>query len=358
MQLYNNLSAKEREELIRQAGKDRLTISFYKYAKIGNPEIFRNHLFLKWDDLDVLGRIYVANEGINAQLSLPAENFQEFKRHLDTISFLENVRLNIAIEHDNYAFLKLKVKIRDKIVADGLNDDTFDVTNKGIHVDAKNFNQLIEDPDTVLVDMRNHYESEIGHFKNAITPDVDTFRESLDLIEQDLKEHKEDKKLVMYCTGGIRCEKASAYYKHKGFKNVYQLEGGIINYTRQVKAEGLENKFIGRNFVFDQRRSEKISDDIIAQCHQCGQPADIHTNCANEACHLLFIQCDSCKEKMDNCCSSQCQDIIKLPYDEQKALRKGQGNSNDIFKKGRAKHLRFKKNLRNIFNSLNANTTK
>lgn len=342
MQLYNNLSAKERANLIKEAGKERLTISFYAYAKIGNTQIFRNHLFINWNALDVLGRIYVAHEGINAQLSVPADNFEAFKNHLDSITFLENVRLNIAIEQDNFSFLKLKVKVRHKIVADGLSDDTFDVTNKGIHVNAKQFNELIEDPDTVLVDMRNHYESEIGHFKNAITPNVDTFRESLDIIEDDLKEHKESKKLVMYCTGGIRCEKASAYYKHKGFKNVYQLEGGIINYVRQISATNLENKFIGRNFVFDQRRSEKISEDVIAQCHQCGEPADIHTNCANEACHLLFIQCDNCKEEMENCCSPKCQKINRLPYEEQKALRKGQGNSNDIFKKGRADHLHYK----------------
>lgn len=355
MQLYNTLSAKEREELIKQAGKDRLTISFYKYAKIKNTAIFRNHMFLAWDALDVLGRIYIATEGINAQLSVPADNFEAFKTHLDSISFLENVRLNIAIEQDNLSFLKLKVKVRPKIVADGLNDDTFDVTNKGVHVNAEKFNKLIDDPNTVLVDMRNHYESEIGHFKNAITPDVDTFRESLDIIEEDLSEHKEDKNLVMYCTGGIRCEKASAYYKHKGFKNVFQLEGGIINYARQVKAEGLENKFIGKNFVFDQRRSERISDDVIARCHQCGKPCDTHTNCANEACHLLFIQCDECKEKMDNCCSSHCKEIIKLPHEEQKALRKGQGNSNDIFKKGRADYLPYKKDLRNIFDNFKLN---
>jgi UPF0176 protein len=353
MQLYNNLSAKERAELIEKAGKERLTISFYKYAKIGNTEIFRNHLFLAWDEQDVLGRIYVAHEGINAQLSLPAENFDNFKNHLDSITFLENVRLNIAIEHDNFAFLKLKVKVRQKIVADGLNDDTFDVTDKGVHVDAERFNDLIEDPNTVLVDMRNHYESEIGHFKNAVTPDVDTFRESLDIIEEDLKAHKEDKNLVMYCTGGIRCEKASAYYKHKGFKNVFQLDGGIINYVRQVESNDLENKFIGKNFVFDERRSERISDDVIAHCHQCGKPADLHTNCANEACHLLFIQCDTCKEQMENCCSTKCMEISRLPFEEQKELRKGQGNSNDIFKKGRADHLPFKKDLRNIFDTFN-----
>ncbi len=343
MQLYNTLSAKERETLIEEAGQERLTISFYKYAHIGNPVIFRNHLFIHWNELDVLGRIYVANEGINAQLSVPALNFENFKEHLDSIFFLENVRLNIAIEQNNKSFLKLKVKVRRKIVADGLNDNTFDVTNKGIHVGAEQFNELIEDPDTILVDMRNHYESEIGHFKNAITPDVDTFRDSLDLIENDLANHKEDKKLVMYCTGGIRCEKASAYYKHKGFKQVYQLEGGIIDYARQVENKKLENKFKGKNFVFDHRRGERISDDVIAHCHQCGDPCDTHVNCANEACHLLFIQCEDCAEKMDDCCSLDCKEIHALPYEEQKKLRKGKEVSNKIFKKGRSAVLKYKK---------------
>ncbi|SDM11955.1 oxygen-dependent tRNA uridine(34) hydroxylase TrhO [Kriegella aquimaris] len=343
MQLYNTLSAKERETLIEEAGQERLTISFYKYAHIGNPVIFRNHLFIHWNELDVLGRIYVANEGINAQLSVPALNFENFKEHLDSIYFLENVRLNIAIEQNNKSFLKLKVKVRRKIVADGLNDNTFDVTNKGIHVGAEQFNELIEDPDTILVDMRNHYESEIGHFKNAITPDVDTFRDSLDLIENDLANHKEDKKLVMYCTGGIRCEKASAYYKHKGFKQVYQLEGGIIDYARQVENKKLENKFKGKNFVFDHRRGERISDDVVAHCHQCGDPCDTHVNCANKACHLLFIQCEDCAEKMDDCCSLDCKEIHALPYEEQKKLRKGKEVSNKIFKKGRSAVLKYKK---------------
>ena len=343
MQLYNTLSAKERAALIEEAGQERLTISFYKYAHIGNTSIFRNHLFIHWNELDVLGRIYVAHEGINAQLSVPAEYFEDFKNHLDQISFLKDVRLNIAIEQDNMSFLKLKVKVRRKIVADGLNDNTFDVTNKGIHVNAEKFNALIEDPDTVLVDMRNHYESEIGHFKNAITPDVDTFRDSLDIIEKDLANHKEDKKLVMYCTGGIRCEKASAYYKHKGFKQVYQLEGGIIEYARQVENENLENKFMGKNFVFDHRRGERISDDVISQCHQCGKPCDVHENCANEACHLLFIQCEECKEETNNCCSDACKEVHSLPFEEQKALRKGKGASNKIFKKGRSPVLKFKK---------------
>ena len=342
MQLYNKLSAKERAEIIDLAGEKRLTISFYKYYQIKIPKVFRDDLYVSWEKLNVLGRIYVSYEGINAQLSVPAKAFMVFKEHLDSISFLKGVRLNIAIEQDNKSFLKLKIKVRDKIVADGLNDATFDVTDIGTHLKAKDFNTLIDQDNTILVDMRNHYESEIGHFNGAITPDVDTFRDSLPIIEEDIKEHKESKNLVMYCTGGIRCEKASAYFKHKGFKKVFQLEGGIIEYVRQVKAEDLENKFLGKNFVFDERKGERISEEIISKCHQCGAPSDIHVNCDNQACHLLFIQCESCQEKMQTCCSSDCQDIINLPEEEQKALRKGKYNSNKIFKKGRSEVLKFK----------------
>jgi len=342
MQLYNKLSAKERAHLIERAGEERLTLSFYQYAKIGNPQLFRDYLFIHWELLNVLGRIYVAQEGINAQLSVPAPQFDAFKNHLDTIEFLNGVRLNIAIEQDNKSFLKLKIKVRHKIVADGLNDQSFDVTQKGQHVNAEKFNSLLDDPNTVCVDMRNHYESEIGHFDGAVTPDVDTFRASLPIIEKKLGAHKEDKNLLMYCTGGIRCEKASAYFKHKGFQNVFQLEGGIIEYTRQVREKGLENKFKGKNFVFDERRAEKISEVIIAHCHQCGAPCDTHVNCANEACHLLFIQCASCQEEKEQCCSEACQQVIHLPENEQKALRKGTHNSNKIFKKGRSSALKFK----------------
>jgi UPF0176 protein len=343
MQLYNKLSAEERAKLIDESGEERLTISFYQYHQIKNTEIFRNYLFVNWDNQEVLGRIYIAKEGINAQLSVPSKRFYEFKDFIDSIPFLNGIRLNIAIEQDNKSFLKLKVKVRNKIVADGLEDDTFDASNKGIHLKADEFNEMISRDDTVLIDMRNHYETEIGHFKGAVTPDVDTFRESLPIIEEDLKENKEDKNLVMYCTGGIRCEKASAYYKHKGFKNVYQLEGGIIEYVRQVKDQDLENKFIGKNFVFDHRRGERVSEDIIAQCHQCGEPCDDHVNCANEACHLLFIQCESCRSKMDDCCSDDCKSVNALPIEEQKELRRGKSTSNKIFKKGKSDVLKFKK---------------
>ncbi len=342
MQLYNTLSAEERARLIDEAGKERITLSFYAYAKIENPQQFRDELFLAWNPLEALGRIYVAHEGINAQMSVPADQFEAFKATLDAYDFMRGIRLNVAREQDDHSFLKLTIKVRHKIVADGLDDATFDVTNKGIHLKANEFNALLEDPNTIVVDFRNHYESEVGHFKGAITPDVDTFRESLPIINEQLQNHKEDKNLLMYCTGGIRCEKASAYFKHQGFKNVFQLEGGIIEYARQVKAENLESKFIGKNFVFDNRLGERITDDIISQCHQCGKPCDTHTNCANDGCHLLFIQCDECAAKMENCCSTECLKITQLPLAEQVKLRSGQQNSNKIFKKGKSESLKYK----------------
>ena len=342
MDLYNKLSKKDRIKLIEKAGEKRFTLSFYKYELINNLEIFRNFLFVQFNSIDVLGRIYIANEGINAQLSLPAKNIYLLKKILDEISFLKNVRLNIAIEHDNESFLKLKIKIRDKIVADGLGNDEYDLKNNGIHVNASEFNELLNDENTIAIDMRNHYESEIGHFEGANLPDVDTFRESLPIINKKYSKYKKDKKILMYCTGGIRCEKASAYLMQNGYENVFQLDGGIIEYTRQVKSQNIENKFIGKNFVFDNRRSERISEKIISKCHQCGSKCDEHVNCNNEACHLLFIQCEKCRLKYNGCCSADCEEIYQLPLDDQKKLRKGKKNSNKIFKKGRFKQKVFK----------------
>lgn len=342
MQLWNTLSKEELVLQLREAGHQFVTISFYKYAKIANPSIFRDYLYQLLSKSEVLGRIYVAHEGINAQISVPTEKIDQFRSDLYSIDFLDGVRLNIAVEEEGaeFPFLKLKVKVRNKILADGLNDETFDVQNIGKHLTAEEFNELTNQEDTILIDFRNHYEHEVGHFKGAILPDVDTFRESLPLIEETYLKGNEDKNIVMYCTGGIRCEKASAWFKHRGFDKVHQLEGGIIKYANDCKDKGLENKFIGKNFVFDERRGERISDDVISTCHQCGKPADTHTNCANEACHLLFIQCEECKTKHENCCSTACMEVNRLPIEEQRLLRKGLDNSNKIFKKGRASHLR------------------
>lgn len=332
--LYNLMDRRVLKAHMAKDNIPRTTLSFYKYFKIQNPSEFRDQFYEKAYLLGVLGRVYIASEGINAQVSVPTENFEAFKTYLFAVPELNQIRLNTAVADDSHSFYMLKVKLRKKIVADGLDDDSFDPANTGEYLNAEDFNQLTDDPNTILVDMRNHYESEVGHFEGAILPDVDTFREELQLAEDLLKDNK-DKNLVMYCTGGIRCEKASAYMKHLGFKNVYHLEGGIIKYARDAKQNGLKNKFKGVNFVFDERLAERISDDVIAQCHQCGSPYDMHTNCANLGCHILFIQCPKCKENYSNCCSKDCKDILEMPEEEQRKLRKSNPVIRNVFKKGR-----------------------
>ena len=334
MALYNKINANELKKRISESQEERTTISFYKYHHIQDPQAFRDSLYMAWEPLGVLGRIYVASEGINAQLSLPSANLGAFRDHLDSTGFLKAIRLNIAVKDNGKSFFKLAIKVRKKIVSDGITDPSFDVTRIGKHLKAEEFNEITDREDVIVVDMRNHYESEVGHFENAILPDVVSFREQLPLVADMLKD-KKDKPVVMYCTGGIRCEKASAYMLHKGFKEVYQLEGGIINYANQVKSGGLKNKFHGKNFVFDERLSESISDEVIAKCHQCGKPCDTHTNCANVACNLLFIQCDSCRQTFSNCCSEECSQTASLPEEQQKLLRKGKNFGRLVFNKGR-----------------------
>ena len=334
--LHNKVNKLELQEALLNEPFERVTLSFYQYAHIGNTKIFRDHFFILLDSINVFGRIYVANEGVNGQVSVPKHHMEKFREKMDQITFLEGIRLNIAIDDDGKSFIKLMIKIRNKIVADGLNDDSFDVTDKGTHINAEQFNSLTEKEEAIVVDMRNHYESEVGHFKDAIIPDVATFREALPMVEEMLEDKKEAP-IIMYCTGGIRCEKASAYYRHRGFKNVYQLEGGIIEYARQVEKKGLDNKFLGKNFVFDDRLGERISEEIISKCHQCGKPNDDHTNCANDACHILFIQCKECAEKHNGCCSTKCSDFNELPKEERLKLRVTEVFNGTKFGKGRYK---------------------
>ena len=339
MALYNKVNKDELKRLMEESDEKRITLSFYQYAHIENPELFRNDFYRLLESVGVFGRIYVAKEGINGQISVPKNQFELLKEKLYSIPFLNGIRLNIAIDDDGKSFYKLKIKVRNKIVADGLDDNSFDVTKRGKHLSAKEYNAITNQSDTIVVDMRNHYESEVGHFKDAICPDVETFREELPLVSDMLNE-KKDKNIVMYCTGGIRCEKASAYMLHKGFKNVFMLDGGIIEYARQVKQQGLENKFLGKNFVFDERMGEKIGAEIISKCHQCGKPCDTHVNCANDACHILFLQCEECAEKHDNCCSKKCSDFNKLSEDKRSELKKTMEFNGTKFGKGRYKAFR------------------
>ncbi len=336
--LHNRISREILKERVLNANEERTTISFYRYHKIGNPEFFRDHLYILLSQVEVLGRIYVAREGVNGQISVPTARLLDLRQKLDEITFLAGCRLNTAVE-EGVSFYKLAIKVRNKIVADGIEDERFDVSENARHIDAAEFNALTDREDTIIIDMRNHYESEVGHFEGAVTPDVETFRESLPLVEEILDEHH-GKNVVMYCTGGIRCEKATAYFRYKGYEKLYQLNGGIIEYARQANELGIKNKFIGKNFVFDERLGERIGDQIVAKCHQCGEPCDTHVNCANEACHILFIQCSVCAEKYQACCSAKCRDFHQLPSHEKDALRRKIEFNGTKFGKGRYKAAR------------------
>lgn len=333
MVLHNKIGKKVLRKRLMEETFRRITLSFYRYVIIANPNGTRDDLYKMWNALNVFGRIYVAREGINAQLSVPENHFAEFQEKLYADERFCHVPFKIAVEGNGKSFYKLIVKVRSKIVADGLCDGSFDVTNVGKHLTAKEFNDDMENPETIVVDMRNHYESEVGHFKNAVLPQADTFKEELPMVAEQLSRSK-SKKILLYCTGGIRCEKASAYLKHHGFKDVNQLYGGIIEYARQVKQNNLTSKFIGKNFVFDERLGERITDDIVALCHQCEERCDTHTNCKNDDCHLLFIQCEACAERMNGCCSEKCKEISSLPEEEQRKFRKGKQyvNGNAVYK--------------------------
>jgi UPF0176 protein len=339
--LWNLLSKEDCLKKMETEDFERVTVSFYKYIEIKNPQQMRDNLWRQWDTLGCLGRIYIAREGINAQMSVPKHNWEIFKQELYSLPEFTNIPFKIGIIQDSKSFWKLTITVKKNIVADGLDFGEYDIENVGNHLTAEEFNTAMEDPNTVVVDMRNQYESEIGHFDGAMCHDVDTFRDQLPIVAKDIAD-KKDQKLLLYCTGGIRCEKASAYFKDKGFKDVNQLHGGVIAYKHQIEEKGLENKFLGANYVFDGRDKERIGDQIISHCHQCNSKSDRHVNCANKSCNLLFLQCEKCEEKNLQSCSKKCKKIASLSKEDQKKYYQKHGN---VTQKKFSKSLRPKKIL-------------
>lgn len=319
--LQNRVNKEILRQRLMHESFTRKTLSFYRYVDIHDPKAFRDMLYQEWSALHCFGRIYVAREGINAQMSVPEHNLSKFRHLLNSIPELKGVPVKYAIVDDGKSFYKLTIKVRPKIVADGLEHGSYDLSRVGKHLSAVEFHELSGNPETLVIDMRNHYESEIGRFENAFCPDADTFKDAIRMVVSEFEDHK-DKKILLYCTGGIRCEKASSYLLHNGFKDVSQLYGGIIEYARQIRHLGLTSRFIGKSFVFDERLGETIDGQVIAHCHQCGKPADTHVNCANNDCHLLFIQCSQCAVNYENCCSNECREIIKKPLEARRELRR------------------------------------
>lgn len=318
--LFNKVNKLELKKLLNEEPFDRTTVSFYRYINIDEPNTFRDHLYYEWDRLNIFGRVYIAKEGINAQISVPDHNWETFIIQLNKIKELNDIHVKQALQ-DGPSFYKLIIKVREELVAYGVPEESYDMNLVGKHLSTKEYNKALEDPDALIVDMRNYYESEIGRFENALIPDVETSKELLPEVKRLLK-GKEKNKVLLYCTGGIRCEKASSYLIKNGFQNVNQLQGGIIQYANDIKKKGMISRFKGKNFVFDDRLGERVTDDILASCHICGTTCDKHTDCKNDACHILFIQCDACSEDFNGCCSIECRDFASLPLSEQKMLRK------------------------------------
>ena len=351
--LKNLLCKKDAQKIVDAENFERVTVSFYKYIEIKDTQKMRDNLWRAWSKLNCFGRIYIATEGINAQMSVPEHNWEQFKKDLYAISEFDNVPFKIGIIQDSKSFWKLAITVKKNIVADGLEFGEYDIENIGKHLTAADFNAAMNNPETVVVDMRNQYESEIGHFDGAMCHDVDTFRDQLPMVADDIAD-KKHKKLLLYCTGGIRCEKASAYFKGKGFTDVNQLHGGVIAYKHQVEEQGLENKFLGSNYVFDGRDKENIGGQIISHCHQCGELSDRHVNCKNKSCNLLFLQCEKCAEKMTTACSKKCKRVASWSDEKQKKYyRKHSTGSQKQFSKSlRPKQSLAKKSLIKKFISL------
>ena len=318
--LFNQKSREQLKADLAEENFKRRTCSFYCYILIDDPQSLRDELYKDWFDLRILGRVYIAAEGINAQISVPEPHWDQFLETLNSRVVLAKIPLKHAVQ-EGQSFLKLAIRVKQEIVAYNISANEYDMSHVGKHLNAAEFNEAMDNPDSIVVDMRNYYESEVGRFKTAITPDVETSRELLPQVRHLLK-GQQDKEVLLYCTGGIRCEKASSYLLHHGFKNVKQLTGGIIQYTHDVKEQHLESKFIGSNFVFDDRLEERITADVIGVCHQCGTSCDTHTDCMNQACHILFIQCPDGKAVYNGGCSSECQEFAALPLEEQRILRK------------------------------------
>ena len=318
--LYNTKDQKIlKQELLMEPFK-RVTCSFYRYTEIKDAQLMRDTLYKDWSRLNIFGRVYISREGINAQLSCPENKWDSFLSSINSYEYFKDIPVKRAVE-DGSSFYKLVIKVKKEIVAYKVDAAEYDMNIVGDHLSAQEFNEKLQDGNAVAVDMRNYYESEVGRFEQAITPDVDTSRELLPAVKKMLNGRESDP-VLLYCTGGIRCEKASSYLIKNGFKNVSQLNGGIIQYAHDVKEQGLVSKFHGKNFVFDNRMGERITDDVIGKCHQCNSSADNHKDCNNDACHILFIQCDKCDLMYDGCCSKECKSFASLPTQEQRRLRK------------------------------------
>lgn len=300
-----------------------LVLAYYYFVPIEDPhgEVLRHKAF--FEGRDVTCRIYISEQGINGQMSAKADDARAYMDWIKSNPVFHGMEFK-EHTHPEQAFPRMTVKYRKQLVA---MDVEVDLSNRGEYVSPRQWRDMLESgEDYLLIDVRNQYEWEIGHFEGATLPPCETFRE-FPAYAQELKEKTDPAKtkVMMYCTGGIRCELFSALLKQKGFQDVYQLHGGVIEYGLR---EGGEH-WKGKLFVFDDRLAVPLADEpseVVGSCRQCGAPSDSYYNCANMDCNELFVSCPSCFAKFKGCCQTSCMEASRLrphqPQDAHKPFRK------------------------------------
>ena len=275
--------------------KQTKVLLFYKFADIKDTQEFRDKTLSFCINLELKGRIIIAKEGINGSVSGNTEKVNSFKKYLTSFKEFEDISFK---EEDCliHPFKKMVVKIKKEIISFG---EDVDMNKKGIYLSPKEFLEMYNDKEAIFLDARNNYESKAGKFKDSITPNISSFKQFKEIIPE-IEDYK-DKKIVMYCTGGIRCEKASSFLKQKGFERVYQLKDGILNFIKEFPDKAWE----GKCFVFDKRLLSSGSD--LFPCMVCGEKTDFHDICTNKTCTNLISLCPSCYYSRREFCSSSCE---------------------------------------------------
>ncbi|NGP43981.1 rhodanese-related sulfurtransferase [Bacillaceae bacterium SIJ1] len=279
---------------------------YYQYVTIDDPETFAAEHLAYCKNLGIKGRILVAHEGINGTVSGTVEQTEAYMEHVRSDERFKDMAFKID-EADKHAFKKMHVRPRPEIVNSSLNEHINPNRQTGRYLEPEEFRKALEDDDVVIIDARNDYEYDIGHFRNAIRPDIKTFRELPQWIKENLADQK-DKKILTYCTGGIRCEKFTGFLIDEGFKDVNQLHGGIVTYGKDEKVQG--ELYDGKCFVFDERMSVPVNqkeDVVVGKCYHCGKAEDRYVNCANPECNRLYVCCEECEPKYRRSCSDDCR---------------------------------------------------
>ncbi|WP_419873506.1 rhodanese-related sulfurtransferase [Candidatus Pristimantibacillus sp. PTI5] len=283
---------------------------YYKFVAVPDAEQFAAEHLAYCKELNVKGRILIADEGINGTLSGTVEQTEQYMEHLRANPLFSDIVFKID-EADEHAFKKIFVRYKKELVTLRYDKPLDPNTLSGTRLSPKEFHDYLLREDVIVLDGRSDYEYDLGHFRNAIRPDLETFKEFPEWLRENMADFK-DKPILTYCTGGIRCEKLTGVMLSEGFSDVYQLEGGIVTYGKDEEVQG--KLFDGKCYVFDERTSVVINQTdeavVVGKCHHCNEPADTYINCADDSCHLQHIVCTDCQETKHGFCSTACEEHV------------------------------------------------